>query len=87
MMSSVPSYPLRYEILSAERVTTKYGPSVLLTITIGPSDSVQVFLPTSYSNVNTDDDIAAINNRRVQLHLVYKRTCTHTHSYMLRLVS
>jgi hypothetical protein len=43
----------RYEILSAERVTTKHGPSILLTITIGPSDSVKVFLPTRYSSVIT----------------------------------
>ena len=64
----------RYEIMLAERVTTRYGPSVLLTINLGTSDTVRVFLPTRYSNVITDDDMATINMRHVQLHLVYKET-------------
>jgi hypothetical protein len=80
----------RYEILSAERVTTRYGPSVLLTITLGTSssaDSVPSVSTTRYTNVITDDDITAINMRQVLLYLVYKGTCTTTHSYMLQLVS
>jgi hypothetical protein len=69
------------------RVTTRYGPSVLLTINLDTSDTVRVFLPTRYSNVITDDDMTTINTRQVQLHLIYKETCKNTHSYMLQLVS
>ena len=68
----------RYEIMLAERVTTRYGPSVLLTINLDTSDNVRVFLPTRYSNVITDDDMIAINMRQVQLHLIYKGTCKNT---------
>ena len=75
-----------YEILSAERVTTKYGPFVLLTINLGTSDNVRVFLPTRYSNVVTDDHIMDITTRRVELHVIYKGKCPHTHSYILNLV-
>jgi hypothetical protein len=84
----IPSLEIgrRYEIMLAERVTTRYGPSVLLTITLGTSDSVRVFLPTRYTNVITDDDITAINTRQVLLYLVYKGACKNTHSYMLQLV-
>ena len=90
---TIPSLEIgrRYEILSAERVTTRYGPSVLLTINLGTSSSssenVRVFLPTRYSNVITDDDMEAINMKHVHSHLVYKGMCTNTHSYMLQLVS
>jgi hypothetical protein len=91
----IPSLEIgrRYEILAAERVTTRYGPSILLTIALGTSssssssDSVRVFLPTRYTDVITDEDISTINTRQVQLHLVYKGACKSTHSYMLQLVT
>jgi hypothetical protein len=87
----IPSLEMgrRYAILAAERVTTRYGPSILLTIALGTSspDSVRVFLPTRYTDVITDEDITSKNTHQVQLNLVYKATCKSTHSYMLQLVS
>ena len=77
----------RYEILSAERISTRYGPSVLLTITVGPSDNARVFLPTRYTQVFTDADLADVNTGRLHLHLIYRGTCPQTHSYMLDLES
>ena len=77
----------RYEIRSAEKVTTKFGPSVALQIKESPFNIVKGFLPKRYSNCFSEDDIADINNQRVKLYLVYKGTCSKTHSYVLSIVS
>jgi hypothetical protein len=77
----------RYEIRSAEKVTTKFGPSVALDIKESPFNIVRVFLPKRYTNCFSEDDILDINNQRVKLNLVYKGTCSKTHSYVLSIVS
>ena len=76
----------RYEIRSAE-VTRKFGPSVALEIKESPFNIVKAFLPKRYTNCFSEDDISEINNQRVKLHLVYKGTCSKTHSYVLSIVS
>jgi hypothetical protein len=44
----------RYPVLHAERVETKYGPSIRLTIREGEDNIIKVFLPRRYSEVFTD---------------------------------
>ena len=73
----------KYPIIHAERVETKFGQSVLLTILDSPMNSVKVFLPKGYSAVVRDDDIDDINSNRVSLNLIYKGTCVKTKSYIL----
>ena len=77
----------RYEIRSAEKVTTKFGPSLALQIKESPFNIVKGFLPKRYSNCFSEDDIADINNQRVKLYLVYNGTCSKTHSYVLSIFS
>jgi hypothetical protein len=49
-----------YEILFAERVATRFGPSVLLTLLLDPPHTAKVFLPKRYGILFTDDDIHEI---------------------------
>jgi hypothetical protein len=60
----------KYEMLRAERMVTKYGPSVLLSYKGDPCKVVKAFMPKGYISVFTDEDINAINTRKVKLHLV-----------------
>ena len=69
--------------MHAERVTTRYGLSVLVAIMDSPSSSVKVFLPRRYGDVVTDEDLEAINTQRVALLLLYKGTCPRSNSYIL----
>jgi len=75
----------KYSIIRAERVETRFGPAVLLTILETPVNSIKVFLPKRYSAAMTDDDIDDINTERVSLKLIYKGTCEQTSSYILSL--
>jgi hypothetical protein len=51
-------------------MVTKYGPSVLLSYKEDPCKVVKAFMPKGYISVFTDEDINAINTRKVKLHLV-----------------
>ena len=73
----------KYPIIRAERVETKFGQAVLLTILDSPMKSIKVFLPKRYSALMTDDDIEDIKSKRVSLNLIYKETCMKTNSYIL----
>jgi len=46
-----------YPIVNAKRVTTQYGPSVLLGIRESEARIVQLFLPKRYYAVISDDDM------------------------------
>ena len=59
----------RYPVLHVERLETKYGTSVLLTIRESTDNVIKVFLPHRYSIVFSDDDITTINDMTVQYHL------------------
>ena len=72
-----------YPIVRAERVETKCGQSVLLSILDSPIKSIKVFWPKRYSAVVTDVDIDDINSERISLHLIYKGTCVKTKPYIL----
>jgi len=61
----------KYRILRAKGLTTRFGPTVLLTIRGEGAAPCQIFLPRRYSHVITDTDIEQINSNAVFLHLVY----------------
>jgi hypothetical protein len=72
-----------YPIVSAERITTKFEPTVLMHIKEQPSKVVKVYLPKRYSAFVSDEDIELINLNKISLNLVYKGTCEKTNSYIL----
>ena len=63
----------RYPVLHCDRVDTKYGLSVRLTLREDAEDNViRVFPPRHYGAAITDEDMAAINNFTIQYYLTYK---------------
>jgi hypothetical protein len=73
----------KYPIVGAQRVVTKYGPTVLLCIKDRPYNTIQVFIPKRYNTVFIEEDINSINEQNVLLHLVYKGMCDKSKSYIL----
>ena len=73
-------------ILRAERVYTRYGPSIVLTLQGPESRRYKVYLHRRYYWLVTDDDIIAINEKQVVLHLVYKETCRQSQQHLLTIV-
>jgi hypothetical protein len=65
----------KYLITHAERIVTKFRPTVLLNIMDTPFHTVKVFMPKRYGSVFSDSDIENINTEKVSLHLVYKGIC------------
>jgi hypothetical protein len=74
-----------YPITFVERVGTKFGPSILVSLLDSPTRITKVFLPRRYYPVFTDDDINQINSKQVQYGLVYKGRCVNTQSHKLAL--
>jgi hypothetical protein len=74
-----------YPISHAERIDTRYGPAVLLSIRDSSFSLKKVFLPRRYSEVMTDDDIADINSGQTKLNLIYRGTCMQTGGHLLAL--
>ena len=71
----------KYPILSAKRITTKFGPTAHLTIHDSDSAAaLQIFLPKRYTEVISDDDIDEINKNSVSLNLMYRGTCPKSSS-------
>jgi len=75
----------RYPIVHAELMNTRYGQSVLVGILNSPTTSVNVFVPRRYGDVVSDEDLEAINSKRLALCLIYKGTCPRSNSYILEL--
>jgi hypothetical protein len=69
----------KYQI-RAERVTTKFGPTVLMHVKETPYEIVKVFIPKRYSSV-ISDDMEFINSQKASLNLVYKGLCKRDKSY------
>jgi hypothetical protein len=72
-------YPIQY----AERVTTRYGSSVVMVLQDSPTSTVRVFIPRRYGILINDADMTNINTRAVALNLIYSGTCDTTNSYIL----
>jgi hypothetical protein len=77
---------VKHHILRAERVHTRYGTFIVLTLRCPDSQRYGLYLPIRYCIVVTDDDITAINDKQIMLHLVYKGTCKATSQHLLDLV-
>jgi len=75
----------KYPIVRSKRITSKFGPTVLLTIRDSESTTIQTFLPKRYSAVVSDDDIEKINNKVVSLNLMYMGICEKSRSYLLKI--
>jgi hypothetical protein len=75
-----------YPIVYAQTVETKYGPTVILTLLDSIAGMIKVFLPRRYCMMFIQDDMAAINDKRVSRALKYLGTCPNTKGFMLNLV-
>ena len=60
-----------YSIIRAERLQTKYGISVLLTIWTSSTDTVRVFLPRRFTLVFSDLYIDMINDGMIKINLFF----------------
>jgi hypothetical protein len=65
----------KYPIVRAERVTTKFGPTVLMHIKEQAPKVVKVYLPKRYSAIVSDEDIEPINFNKISFNLLYEGTC------------
>ena len=80
-----------YPIVKAERVKTRYGENVLLSIRDPQNLSVRdltpallkLFLPKRYAAVITDADISSINDELMHWNLTSKGVCERTNTYVL----
>jgi len=61
-----------YPIVSAKRISTQYGPTLVLTLRISETSIVQIFLIKRYSEVMSDADVDSIHSKALALYLVYK---------------
>ena len=76
----------RYSVLQCDRVGTKYSDSVRLRLREEDDDNiVRMFLPRHYCSAMSEDDMAAINCRRITYFLTYKGTSASTDRSMLQL--
>ena len=75
----------KYPIVRAKRMTSKFGPTVLLTIRDSESTTVQIFLRKRYSAVVSEDGIEKINNKLVSLDVIYMGICEKSRSYLLKI--
>jgi len=72
-----------YPIFKTERVKTRYGETILLSIRDPLTLSVRclapallkVFLSKRYAMVFTDSDILSINDEQIHWNLIYRRLC------------
>jgi hypothetical protein len=74
-----------YPVLRAERVETKYGVSILLTVRESSVDVVRVYLPKRYTDVFTDPNIISINDGTLKFNLIYHGVCEKTNAFLLSL--
>ena len=80
-----------YPIIKAERVKTRYGDIVLLSIRDPQNLSVKditpalmkVLLPKRYAAVITDADISSINDEQIHWNLIDRGLCEKTKTYVL----
>ena len=76
-----------YSKVGAERVQTKYGISVLLTIRMssGEEDVMRVFLSKGFTPVFSDTDLDIIKGGIIKINLIYHGTSEKTNAYQLSL--
>ena len=75
-----------YPIERAERVQTKYGEAILMTLGAeSPHTFLKVFLPRRYGALFGDDDLSAINDKTITLSFKYIGINSASNSYILEL--
>jgi len=75
-----------YNIERAEKVRTKYGEAVLLTLQDSPLTSVKIFLPRRYGELFTEEDFQSMNEKKtVSRALIYRGTCPMSNAYILEI--
>jgi hypothetical protein len=81
----IPSLPVdrSYPIERAEKIQTRYGEAVLLTLKESPQSCVKLFLPRRYGALFTEADLTSINEKILELALKYRGTCAASNSYIL----
>jgi hypothetical protein len=70
-----------YPITHAQRVGTRLGPTVLLSIRETEFGLKKVFLPRRYNEVITDEDIVRFNEGK--LYLIYSGVCEQMNGLIL----
>ena len=84
-----PIYTLEVErpylVTHAQRLETQYGPAILVTLRIDPTNDVMVFLPKRFTDVLRDSDIDLINTGTHTYHLVSHGCYPNGRSYKLTL--
>jgi hypothetical protein len=74
----------KYPIERADRVMTRFGESMLLSIRDIATDQLsKVFLPQRYTAVFKDDDVLAINDGFAVWHLISKGISPGSNAYQL----
>jgi hypothetical protein len=73
----------KYPIDGAERVYTRYGETVLLSLRDPQTLLIKTFLPKRYAAYFTEADIKSINTEEVKLHLIYKGRRVKSNSHLL----
>jgi fibrillarin-like rRNA methylase len=73
----------KYPIVKAERIRTRYGETVLLSIRDHTLRLLKVFLSKRKAMVFKDEDIMSINEGTSVLDLVYEGQCDKTKMYIL----
>ena len=75
-----------YLVIHCDRIGTKYGDAVRLTIREEDDDSmVRGFLPRHYVSANSKADMTAINSRQIQYNLTYKGKSASSDHPMLQM--
>jgi hypothetical protein len=75
-----------HPIERAEKVQTRFGKAVLLTLQQqSPLSCVKVFLPRRYGALFTEADLTSINEKSVAFALRYCGTCPTSNSYILEI--
>jgi hypothetical protein len=74
-----------YPIERADKLQTKFGWAILLTLPESPQTFVTVFLPKRYSAHFTESDIRSINEKFVSLALKYLGNSPQSNSFILEI--
>jgi hypothetical protein len=72
-----------YHIMYAEKIGTRFGPTVVLTLVTNAPESTKVFLPRRYGTLFSFNEILSIQQGRVHLSLKYLGLCPKTKTFKL----
>ena len=76
---------IKYKVLRAKKLQTKYGESVTLCLKLADDKTAWVFIPKRYICVFNDTEIENINQGHTTVCLEYKGVCSKTKAFLLEL--